>query len=49
MTAMSRPTTTRSRWRSGTEIQKALQGKSTAAEALKEAESLVAAIVKKRG
>jgi multiple sugar transport system substrate-binding protein len=33
----------------GTEVQKALQGKSTAAEALKEAESLVAAIVKKRG
>jgi multiple sugar transport system substrate-binding protein len=33
----------------GTEIQKALQGKATAAEALKEAESLVAAIVKKRG
>ncbi len=33
----------------GTEIQKALQGKSSAADALKEAESLVAAIVKKRG
>ena len=33
----------------GTEIQKALQGKSSAAAALKEAESLVAAIVKKRG
>ena len=33
----------------GTEIQKALQGKSSAADALKEAESQVAAIVKKRG
>jgi multiple sugar transport system substrate-binding protein len=33
----------------GREIQKALQGKSSAADALKEAQSQVAAIVKKRG
>ena len=33
----------------GTEIQKALQGKVSAADALKEAEAQVAAIVKNRG